>query len=90
MALGSTGVISNLKNKFEISNGQRQTSTVLLFFENHKYCELVLKIGVVCDGKYHVQDQQFKKWNSVYFAHKNYINSNPLPKEWMEIFGEDC
>lgn len=28
----------------------------------------------------------FIKWNDVWFS-KNRWNSNPLPKEWMEIFG---
>jgi hypothetical protein len=52
LAQGSTGVLANFKNKFIAENGQRQTTTVLLFFESGKYCELTLKVGLVYDGIY--------------------------------------
>lgn len=32
LAQGSTGILANFKNKFVTENGQRQTTTVLLFF----------------------------------------------------------
>ncbi len=53
LAQGSTGILANFKNKFVIESGQRQTTTVLLFFESGKYCELTLKVGLVYDGVYH-------------------------------------
>ena len=32
IAQGSTGILANFRNKCATENGQRQTSTVLLFF----------------------------------------------------------
>jgi hypothetical protein len=32
IAQGSTGILANFKNKFIADSGQRQTTTVLLFF----------------------------------------------------------
>lgn len=58
-----------------MENGQKQTATVLLFFQNKKYCELTLKVGIVYDGSYNVNNiptkretnnneiSQFIKWN---------------------------
>ena len=89
LAQGSTGILSTFKNKVDNLSGQRQTSTVLLFFENGKYCELTLKVVLICDGVYATPNQNFKKLHSVYFPMKDCINSNPLPKEWMEAFGFD-
>jgi hypothetical protein len=46
-----------------------------------------MKVGLVCDGSYNVSEMMFKKFNNILFADKDYTNSNPLPKEWMEAFG---
>ena len=57
-----------------MENGQKQTATVLLFFKDRKYCELNLKVGLVFDGSYQVQNiphkgdsnadlTNFIKWN---------------------------
>lgn len=70
-------------------NGQRQTTTVLLFFESGKYCALTLKVGLVYDGVYKSPEISLKTMNSVLFPTRDCLNSNPLPKEWMEAFGYD-
>ena len=86
IANGSTGILSHFKNRFAEECGQRQTSTVLLFFDNGKYCELTIKVGLVCDGVYNTTDMNLYRQNSVYCPDASFINSNPFPKEWMEIF----
>jgi hypothetical protein len=88
-ANGRTRIISAFKTfksptsmKSLMENGQRQTATVLLFFENKKYCELTMKVGLVYDGSYNISSAGMIKTNDVFFS-KNVMNSNPLPKEWM-------
>jgi hypothetical protein len=45
-----------------------------------------MKVGLVYDGSYNMSPIGMTKTNDVYFS-KNVMNSNPLPKEWMEAFG---
>lgn len=80
IAQGSTGVLANFKNKFVVESGQRQTTTVLLFFESGKYCELTLKVGLVYDGLYRAPEVSLRKFHSVLFPTRDCLNSNPLPK----------
>jgi len=47
-----------------MENGQKQTATVLLFFQNRKYCELTLKVGLVFDGSYNVNNIPTKRENN--------------------------
>mgnify|MGYP006897445661 CR=1 FL=1 len=61
----------------------------MLFFDSGKYCALTLKVGLVHDGIYRVPEMPMKKVQSILFPAKDYLNSNPLPKEWMEAFGYD-
>jgi hypothetical protein len=89
IAQGSTAILANFRNKFDNENGQRQTTTVLLFFESGKYCALTLKVGLVYDGIYRVPDIPMRKVHNVLFPTKEYLISNPMPKEWMEAFGYD-
>ena len=46
-------------------------------------------MGLVHDGVYRVPEMPMRKVHSVMFPTKDYLNSNPLPKEWMEVFGYD-
>lgn len=80
LAQGSTGILANFKNKFVIESGQRQTTTVLLFFESGKYCELTLKVGLVYDGLYRSPEVPLRKLHSILFPTRDCLNSNPLPK----------
>jgi hypothetical protein len=48
-----------------------------------------LKVGLVYDGVYRAPDVPLKKLNSALFPTRDCLNSNPLPKEWMEAFGYD-
>lgn len=47
-----------------MENGQKQTATVLLFFQNKKYSELTLKVGLVYDGSYNVSNIPTKRDNN--------------------------
>ena len=44
-------------------------------------------MGLVYDGVYKIPEIPMIKVHSVMFPAKNWLNSNPLPKEWMEAFG---
>jgi hypothetical protein len=48
-----------------------------------------MKVGLVYDGVYKSPDVPLRKVHNVLFPTRDWINSNPLPKEWMEAFGYD-
>lgn len=48
-----------------------------------------MKVGLVYDGVYKSPDVPLRKVHNVLFPTRDWINSNPLPKEWIEAFGYD-
>ena len=50
---------------------------------------MTLKVGLVHDGIYRVPEMAMRKVHSVMLPTKDYLNSNRMPKEWMEAFGYD-
>lgn len=86
LAEGSSCTVSHFKNKTGVDCGQRHSSNILLFYENCKYCELTLSVGLVLDGSYNTLDLNLYKDREIYVTDGSYYTSNPLPKEWMEMY----
>lgn len=80
-AKGSTSTISSLARQFHPQQCLKQTSSVLLFYKNGLYCEMTIKVGLICDGVYQVAENlDLVPLNGVYFTNKKFTNSNPIPK----------
>lgn len=68
-AKGSSGTLSTFRRQFHNDLCLRQTSSVLLFYSNGKYCEMTIKVGLICDGVYQIPDNlSLVSLNKVYFA----------------------
>lgn len=68
-AKGSSSIFSNFRNTLEVNSGARQTSSVLLFYENGRYCEITAKVGLICDGSYHIPSNfKLTPWKGIFFA----------------------
>ena len=80
-AKGSTGTLASFGRQFQPDLCLRQTSTILLFYSDGEYCEMTIKVGLICDGVYQLSDSvSLIPLNKVYFADNNFANSNPIPK----------
>jgi hypothetical protein len=84
LAEGSSATLSFFKTLYDTDLCLRQTSSVLLFYNSGQYCELTIKVGLICDGLYRVpHNLSLVSLNKVHFAESSFSNSNEIPKEWM-------
>jgi hypothetical protein len=81
------------KFSFSMSNNtaMRENSKVILFLENERVGSLFLTIGIAKDGNLNLKNLPISvtKYNKIYVPQEDFINSDPLPAMWMELFSEE-
>lgn len=88
----SSPILSDFPSSLSPKNALIAKKTITLFSPSAEgHCDLVATIGLSCD---HICESKYIKVElakllDVYLPEEHYCNSDPLPEQWMEHFGQE-
>lgn len=83
-------VLNEFPSNLGISNALFHKKQMLLFnFSNESICNLAINIGISCDKVFPSKKIKvlMTKYKDVYIPESQFMTADPLPNEWMELFG---
>lgn len=88
----SSPILLDFPSSLSTHNALIAKKTITLFSPSTaEHCDLVATIGISCD---HICESKYIKAElakvlDVYVPEEHYCNSDPLPQQWMEHFGQE-
>lgn len=89
---GVSPILSDFPSSLSMGSALTEKKHISLFLPGgSSRCDLVTAVGLSCD---HICDSKYLKTAltkvlDVYLPEEHYCNTDPLPVEWMEHFGEE-
>ena len=85
VAQGKTKIFEHLNFKNE--RVQTQSSHVFMFSSELNNFSIKLMTGLKRDNEIDTSNIDLFEYNGVYFPDRNYFSCDPLPIEWLELYG---
>jgi hypothetical protein len=91
IASGTSNFFSDFSGEMDENSAIHQSSKVLLFRAEEEAVKLRFVVGLACDRPVPIRDLPITitKQSGLLLPEDSYFSSDPLPAQWLEIFGKE-